>query len=106
MQERDVIYLVKHIVFWNFNEEAHRVGTEALGAEIKAKFATLAGQVPGLLHIEFGLNYKEGGHDAALYCELENRAAEALYQSHPAHLAVKAFVHQYFCNRACADYDA
>ena len=97
--------MVQHIVFWNFNEEARREGTQKVAEDLKARFLALPGQIPGLVSIHYGVNYKEGGHNAALCCEFENRAAEKAYQEHPAHLAIKKTVHQYFHERTFVDFE-
>ena len=62
-----------------------------------------SGVVPGLLRAEVGVGFN--GYDVALYTELEDRAALAVYADHPAHCKVKEFVHSVICERVCCDYE-
>ena len=50
-----------------------------------------------LLRAEVGVGFN--GYDVALYTELEDRAALAVYADHPAHCKVKEFVHSVICER-------
>lgn len=96
--------MVKHIVCWKLKEEAKK-NKEALAADLAARFHALLGVVDGLTAIEVGENYNGGEYDLALLCEFVSREAEQAYQSHPAHLAIKAIVHENVCGRAAIDYE-
>ena len=97
--------MVKHIVFWKLNEEAKRNNPQGLVEDLRGRFKALLGLVDGLTAIELGTNYNKGEFDVALVCEFISREAEAAYQQHPAHLAIKERVHQAVCGRACIDYE-
>jgi hypothetical protein len=82
--------MVKHIVMWRVRGS----GTAERGrnlAQLKAAFESLRGRVPGLTHLEVGLDESGVDYacDAVLYCEFESREALAAYASHPEHLRVK-----------------
>ena len=62
-----------------------------------------AAKAAGLLRAEVGVGFN--GYDVALYTELEDRAALAVYADHPAHCKVKEFVHSVICERVCCDYE-
>ena len=81
--------MVKHIVMWNLTDK-DKVAEN--GAIMKQKLEALVG---------VGFN----GYDVALYTELEDRAALAVYADHPAHCKVKEFVHSVICERVCCDYE-
>ena len=92
--------MVKHIVMWNLTDK-DKVAEN--GAIMKQKLEALVGVVPGLLRAEVGVGFN--GYDVALYTELEDRAALAVYADHPAHCKVKEFVHSVICERVSCDYE-
>ena len=92
--------MVKHIVMW-------KLANKADAAELKAQLEALAGQIPGLLNIEVGIDFlaSEQSADLVLCCELESRAALDAYQSHPAHQAVVPLVKAAAISRSVVDYE-
>jgi hypothetical protein len=96
--------MVRHIVLWKLKPEK-KSDAERIAAELGKKFRTLPGIVAGLRAIEVGLNYGGGDYDLALCCTFDSREAQAAYQTHPAHLAIKADVHAVVCGRTAVDYD-
>jgi hypothetical protein len=82
--------LIKHIVMWNI-----RGGTAAEKqrgiAQLKRSFESLRGQVPGLLHLEIGVDTSgiDYACDVVLYSEFESQAALDGYGTHAEHLRVK-----------------
>ena len=93
--------MVRHMVFWKLRPE----GLEEHAGEMKRRLEALVGVVPGLQKAEvarcFGSEW-----DVCLYTELASREALAAYQDHPAHRAVKEYVHAVTCGRAAADAEA
>jgi hypothetical protein len=91
--------MVKHIVFWKL-----KAGDALL---IKERLEALAGQIPGLLHIEVGVDFLKGDTscDVALYSELESREALDAYQAHPAHQAVIPLIRSLTRERHSVDYE-
>ena len=92
--------MVTHIVLWNLKDKSQKAQQ---GGEMKRSLEALVGVVPGLLRAEVGVGFN--GYDVALYTELEDRAALAVYADHPAHCKVKEFVHSVICERVCCDYE-
>lgn len=96
--------MIKHIVMWRL-----RAGdsADADAAHIKALLEGLAGRIPGLLHIEVGINFIDDANaaDVVLYSELTDRDALAAYQSHPLHLAVVPQVKALAVERRSVDYE-
>jgi hypothetical protein len=82
--------MIKHIVMWNMagdTKEDRRTAAEFL----RSRFETLRDEVPGLLHLEVGLDHSRVDYacDVVLYTEFESQEALDAYASHPAHLRVK-----------------
>lgn len=97
--------MVKHIVLWTLKDEVKK-DSDKIAADLQKRFKALLGVVDGLTAIEVGLNFNEGSKfDIALYCELSSKEALDQYQIHPAHVAIKAIVHELVCGRECADYE-
>ncbi len=93
--------MVRHIVMWKLRDKAE-------SAEIKVRLEALAGNIPGLLSIEVGIDFLESEQsaDLVLIAELENRQALEVYQNHPAHQAVVPLVKAAAIARTVIDYDA
>ncbi|MDB5523064.1 MAG: stress responsive protein [Rhizobium sp.] len=82
--------MIKHIVMWNLsgsNVEEKRQAAK----DVKTRFEGLAGQIPGLLNIEIGIDVSEASYacDVVLYSEFDSQASLAAYADHPAHLKVR-----------------
>jgi hypothetical protein len=82
--------LIRHIVMWNVrgataDEKAANV------QRLQRSFHSLRGRVPGLLHLEIGVDTSRVDYacDVVLYSEFESQAALDAYATHPEHLRVK-----------------
>lgn len=93
--------MIRHIVFWKICPDTDR---HAAAAGIKQRLEPLVGIVPGLVSAEVGEVPAGGDWDAALCAVLESEEALRVYQTHPAHLAAKTYVHSVICGRTCVDY--
>jgi len=93
--------MIKHIVMWKLKDKAD-------AAEIKARLEALGGRIPGLLHIEVGIDFlaSEQSADVVLVAELESRTALDAYQNHPEHQVVVPFVKAAAISRTVADYES
>jgi hypothetical protein len=100
--------MVKHIVFWKMKETLSAQEREQSLQKIKSGFEAMQGVIPGLLRIEFGVDFLRSAQssDFALYCEFESRAALDVYQAHPAHQAMLPMVREVNVERRVVDYDA
>lgn len=81
---------IKHIVMWNLkgdNADEKRKAAEF----IKESFEGLLGKIPGLSHIEIGIDISgiEYACDVVLYSEFSSKEALASYSSHPEHTRVR-----------------
>ena len=96
--------MVKHIVFWNIKTD---LDVDGVYEEIKIRVEAMNGEIPGLIKVELGrdFNNSEIAFDIALYSEIENKEALAVYQDHPMHLHVKEFIGAVTSDRAVIDYE-
>lgn len=96
--------MIRHIVFWNLKEE----NKAATAQKIKTDLEALKGNIPGLLHIEVGINHPEApkdNWDVVLNCDFENIDALNAYQIHPLHKVIAGFIGEVRIARACIDYE-
>ncbi len=92
--------MIKHIVMWKLRDKS-----EAL--EIKQRLEALNGKIPGLLHLEAGVDFLESEQsaDLVLISELESRQALDDYQTHTEHQAVVPLLKAAAVSRTVADYE-
>lgn len=100
--------MVKHIVFWTLQESAGGRTAAENAREIKERLERLNGRIPGLVHLEVGIDFSRGdaSADVALYSELTDREALQGYQAHPEHVAAAGFINTVRATRMVADYEA
>ena len=98
--------MIRHIVMWNVrgDDDAARRCNLAL---LKAEFESLRGRVPGLLHLEVGIDESRVDYacDAVLYSEFASREALAAYSDHPEHQRVKRALGDLRIARHQVDYE-
>ncbi len=82
--------MIKHIVMWDVlgDSAAER---ERHAQRLCASFESLRGCIPGLLHLELGIDVSGADYacDVVLYTEFESQAALDAYATHPEHLRVR-----------------
>ena len=92
--------MVKHIVLFNVKASEDKDAVAALAASV---LEPLVGKIPGLISLEVKRCF--AGCDFALYSELENRDALALYAPHPLHEEAKSHFFHLLDSRVAADYE-
>jgi hypothetical protein len=99
--------MVKHIVMWRLYDEVDGVSKRESAVLIKKALEELQGKIPGLFHIEAGIDFSvsDQSADIVLYSELESREALEAYQLHPLHQAVVPLVKKYACERTVVDFE-
>jgi hypothetical protein len=82
--------MIKHIVMWNVRGSTPDERREA-ALDIKRRFERLLGVVPGLLHLEVGLDISRVDYacDMVLYTEFDSEESLQSYASHPDHLVIR-----------------
>jgi hypothetical protein len=98
--------MIKHIVMWRVrgDDAVARAGNLAL---LKSEFESLRGRVPGLLHLEIGVDESRIDYacDVVLYSEFASREALAAYAEHPEHLRVRQTLGDLRIARHQVDYE-
>ena len=98
--------MIKHIVMWSVrgDDAATRQYNLAL---LQSEFESLRGRVPGLLHLEIGIDFSRIDYacDVVLVTEFASRQALADYAEHPEHLRVKRALGNLRTARHQVDYE-
>jgi quinol monooxygenase YgiN len=99
--------MIKHIVMWRVNNRENAAAREESCRAIKQKIEALRGRIPGMLHIEAGVDVSasDTAMDVVLYSEFESRAALDGYQDHPAHQEMAKFIADRRLERRIVDYE-
>lgn len=99
--------MIKHIVMWNVRGDTPTEKAQGI-ARLQRSFESLRGRIPGLLHLEIGVDSSRIDYacDVVLYSEFESQAALDAYGSHPEHLRVKNEVADLRIARHQVDYAA
>lgn len=81
---------LKHIVMWRVRGDDE--ATRAANAErVKREFESLVGRIPGMRHLEVGVDLSRIDYacDVVLVSEFDSAEALAAYAVHPEHLRVR-----------------
>jgi hypothetical protein len=99
--------LIKHIVMWTVKGDtpAEKARNAALVSDC---FQTLRGRVPGLLHLEVGIDSSRVDYacDVMLYTEFATQQDLDAYANNPEHLRVKREIGDVRTSRHQVDYEA
>lgn len=82
--------MIRHVVMWNVRGDTP--GEKLANVEkLKACFLGLRGRIPGLLHLEIGVDASRVDYacDVVLVSDFASQAALDAYATHPEHLRVK-----------------
>ena len=82
--------MIRHVVMWNVRG-ATRDEKLANIEKLKAAFLGLRGRIPGLLHLEVGVDTSRVDYacDVVLVSDFASQAALDAYAAHPEHLRVR-----------------
>jgi hypothetical protein len=80
----------KHIVMWKLRGDTPAVRHQNITL-VKSSFDSLRGRIPGLLHLEIGVDASRTDYacDVVLYSEFDSQTSLEAYATHPEHLRVK-----------------
>lgn len=100
--------MITHIVLWKLHDHADGRSREANAQLAKEQLEALQGRIPGLLHIEVGVDVlrTDASADLALYSRLESLEALAAYQIHPEHQAILPLMKSITASRTVIDYES
>ncbi len=96
----------KHIVMWKLHEKANGNDKGTNASLAKAALESLNGKIPGLQHLEVGIDclQGDGSFDLVLVAELDSFETLDIYQNHPEHQAVIPLMKSIASQRAAVDY--
>ena len=99
--------MIKHIVMWKLKQDAGVNAALENARKLKTNIEQLAQTIPEIKHIEVGLNIAgaDTASDVVLYSEFETLADLDIYQNHPDHQKVVAFVKEIAAERRVVDYE-
>lgn len=99
--------MIKHIVFWRLNENAHGNDKQTNARILKEKLLAMKGKVDGLLKIEVGFDFsnEKDSCDVVLYSEFSSKEALHQYQIHPDHQEIKKWINDVRYERRVVDYE-
>ncbi|MDR5761348.1 Dabb family protein [Caballeronia sp. LZ035] len=82
--------MIRHIVMWRVRGDTPAERLVALN-RVKTSFEGLRGRIPGMSHLEVGLDHSRVDYacDAVLVTEFDSQEALEAYASHPEHLRVR-----------------
>lgn len=99
--------MIKHIVAWQFADEAEGRDRAANVALAAAGLRSLVGRVPSIREFEVVVPQAglESTFDLLLYSAFDNAEDLQAYATHPDHLAVARLIGAVRSDRQCVDYD-
>jgi hypothetical protein len=82
--------MIRHIVMWRVAGDTPEARLAA-SREVKVSFEGLRGRIPGMTHLEVGIDSSGVDYacDAVLVTDFESREALDAYAFHPDHLRVR-----------------
>ena len=92
--------MINHIVLYNVKEGEDKDAVAAIAAQ---HLEPRVGQIPGLTKLEVKRCFN--GCDFALYSEVEDKEALAVYAPHPLHEEAKSHFFHLLSSRMAADYE-
>jgi hypothetical protein len=97
--------IYKHIVMWKLRGDTPEVRHRSIEL-VKSSFDSLRGRIPGLLHLEIGVDTSRTDYacDVVLYSEFDSQSSLEAYATHPEHLRVKQELGSLRISRHQVDY--
>lgn len=91
---------------WRIKEECEGGDKRAAALLLKEELESLVGKIDGLKSLEVGINVNSStsAYDLVLITEHSTLSDLQVYQDHPAHLAVSAYVRAATKERAVVDF--
>ena len=92
--------MIRHVIMWKFKEDVKEDMYRFL-----EQLQALNGVIPEILHMEVGVNAKEGNnYDACLISDFADWDALDRYKKDPRHVAVSALCKSIRTDRGAVDY--
>ena len=100
--------MIKHVVMWKLKENANGASGLENAKKIKQMLEELTAKIEQIKYLQVGINENTGdlsSYDACLITVFDNIEELDLYQNHPDHKAVSAFVAEVRESRAVVDFE-
>lgn len=99
--------MIRHIVMWRVRGDTPEENV-ASRQFVKSRFEGLRGRIPGMLHLEVGMDSSAVDYacDVVLLAEFESQHALDAYANHPEHLRVRQQLEGIRIDRFQVDYPA
>ena len=99
--------MIKHIVFWRFNESAYGNDKQKNARILKEKLLAMKNKVDGIIKVEVGFDFstEKDSCDVALYSEFTTKEALHQYQVHADHQQIKKWLSEVRYERRVVDYE-
>ena len=99
--------MIRHIVCWKFLGQAEGAAKEENLRKAKTMLESLPEKIPEIRSLEVGIDVtrSEASFDLVLNGTFASVAALEVYQRHPAHLAVVAFLRAVQSAKTVVDYE-
>ena len=97
--------MVRHIVIWNFKEGFSDTEKRQNALTVKTELENLKKVIEGIIELEVFIDaLPSSNRDIVLNSLFEDENALSLYQIHPEHKRVSAYVGTVLQDRTCIDY--
>ena len=96
--------MIKHIVMWKLKDNAEGAPKAENAQKMKEMLLSLPSVIPQILSLEVGINENGGEYDAVLITSFSSYEDLKIYDQHPAHQKVRAFVGAVAAGRAAVDF--
>ena len=100
--------MIKHVVCFQLADEAEGKTKAENARIIKEGLENLVNFIPQSKKIEVGINCPDTpdtNYDVLLYCEFDSVADLNIYQEHPEHKKVGAYIGKVKIGRVCVDWE-
>jgi hypothetical protein len=97
--------MIRHIVMWRVSGDSAEERTSRR-QQVKSAFEGLRGRIPGMTHLEVGLDTSGADYacDVVLFSEFASKEALDSYATHPEHLRIRDELHGVRSTRHQVDY--
>ncbi len=98
--------MLRHVVMWSFLDQAEGQDKKANMAQVRDALMRLSAKLPEIRALEIGEDIGIGRDpwDMVLIMTFDDASALDLYQNHPEHKEISAFVAKVRSRRACVDF--
>lgn len=98
--------MINHIVMWTIADKYEELTKREIAEKIKIMIEKLPKHIPQLRKIEVGINFNnsDASGDVVLYSEFDSVEDLEIYQEHPEHKKVAAFISNVRISRMVVDY--